>query len=359
MLTMMPSLHCGLNCPHCYLSTEQRRSTTRLSLDQITLVCAKVAEYYKERALSQKTIVCYWYGGEPTSVGKEYFRGACDIINSTFATNDGYTVKHTVLSSLIGVDDSWFDVFHQYCEGELQSSFDGLMRGANYLKHWERAIRIARSRGLAVSTISVVNHPMLQSGAASVLDYLADLGVVGASFLPFMLNDQNATGAYERFAPRMDAYSQFMIDLDRRYEERRALGKAVPVIGQREFVLQKGREDLLGNIAGQTLFLLPNGDFALPDYRGYQEFLQPFGNILTQSFAEILAGAPRRAYLRKQLLRNHNPECLSCAHASRCIMEFWKENRGNDDCFGARRYVEYLVAEHADQLASNEYQVIY
>lgn len=346
VFTMMPSLRCSLNCPHCYLSKEQRRSSEILSLDNLALACGKVAAYYERRGLPKKTIVCYWYGGEPTEMGKDYFNGAVDVIARTFPEERGYTVKHTVLSSLIGVDSSWHEVFHRHCGGEIQTSFDWTMRGKGYVRQWEKSVRAAKASGLRVSTISVVNQEILSLGPKKTLDYLTELGISETSWLPFMWNEQNDSGAYVRFAPTMKAYSSFMQALSRHWVQLEQAGASPPEIGQMRYILEQHKRGGLSNIAGQTLFLMPNGDFVLPDYRNnYQEFMQPFGNILRQSFDEVLSSSERRAYLRKQVLRNGNPRCQGCEHGGHCVMEFWKSNRDGDDCFGAKGYVEWLLGE--------------
>jgi sulfatase maturation enzyme AslB (radical SAM superfamily) len=164
-----------------------------------------------------------------------------------------------------------------------------------------------------------------------------------------MWNDQNDSGAYGKFAPSMAEWSAFMVEVTERWMERRRAGLHVPEIGQMRFVLSQSERGGLANIAGQTLFLMPNGDFVLPDYRdGWKEFMRPFGNILEQDFASILASPARRAYLRRQATRNGNPECLGCDHQDKCVMEFWKENREGDDCFGGSRYVGWLDARRAE-----------
>lgn len=346
VFTMMPSLYCHLKCPHCYLSVEQRADRTILSPEDIEVACRKVDAYWDQLGLTERTVVCYWYGGEPTSMGIPKFRELVATINGIFTRDKGYSVNHVVLSALVSARDDWFDVFHELCDGTIQSSYDGPMRGSSYVKKWERRMRDARAAGLRTVTISVLNRELLEMGPDAVLDYLSDLGVVETSFLPFMLNDQNAsTGKYDELAPTMNEWSDFMIALTKRWVERKDLGLQVPMIGQMAFILGQGERPAMANIAAQTLFLLPNGDFVLPDYRnGYQEFMQPFGNILRQDFASILHSPARRRYLRRQVLRNGNPDCVQCPHAGQCVMEFWKPNRDGDDCFGGRRYVEWLLA---------------
>jgi radical SAM protein with 4Fe4S-binding SPASM domain len=99
----------------------------------------------------------------------------------------------------------------------------------------------------------------------------------------------------------------------------------------------------LSNTGAQTVFLMPNGNMVMPDYdKNNIEFMKVFGNILTQSFEQILTSKSRRDWLRKQMTRNNNKECLECNNWHCCLMEFWKNNNKNDDCYGAKRYVDWV-----------------
>ncbi len=317
-----------------------------MPVDALSEVAVGVADYFRRKGVPSARIECYWYGGEPTDMGQDYFRQAVAAINAALPASEGFVVRHTVLSSLITVDPSWFPLIGELCDGRVQSSFDGLMRGLNYIKRWEGKVKDAIAHGLEVSTISVVNSELIQAGPERTLDYLANLGVRETSWLPFMLNEQNASGSYASFAPSMAEYSKFMVALSEHYFALKGAGKFAPEIGQMHFVLTQGQRSGLANIAGQTLFLLPNGDWALPDYRdGYKEYLNVFGNAFTDDFGAVLASSGRRAYIRRQVGRNDNPECMECEHGDRCLMEFWKENRSGDDCFGARRYVQWIETD--------------
>ncbi len=309
----------------------------------IELACKKVDAYWDERGIKERTVVCYWYGGEPTSMGIELFKDMADRINFVFNKDKNYQVKHIILTSLVSLRDAWFDVFNQYGNGEFQTSYDGIMRGGAYVRKWERRVKDAISHGLKISTISVVNSEILQQGPENTLDYLSSLGVKETSWLPFMWNDQNSSGAYEKYAPSMDKWSEFMQGLTTHWVRRKTTGSFVPEIGQMRFIISQAERSGLANIAAQTLFLMPNGDFVLPDYEmGWKEFMRPFGNIISQNFKDILNSPSRRNYLRRQALRNGNAECLSCEFQDSCVMEFWKENRENDDCFGGKKYVSWL-----------------
>lgn len=344
VFTMMPSLRCSLSCPHCYLSTWERRHSPIMNTEQIEEACQKVDDYYQARnKIKQKVIVFYWYGGEPTEMGMPYMLDAFNKIQNIFTEEKGYYIRHEILTSLLKVDVSWFDVFKTWGRGHFQTSFDGLMRGKGYVRKWEEKVKLAIDDGLKVSTISVVNNTFYEDGPKAVLDKLCELGIHEASFLPFMLNEQNVGMKYEKFAPPMNGYSDFMIELMEYWYEKKAKGEHVPEIGQANYITSRETTSISANVAGQTMFLYPDGNFVLPDYKdGYLEFMKTFGNIFTDSFEEILTSKSRRDYMRRQYTRNLNIECQQCDHVHSCIMEFWKENREGDDCFGAKRFVTYL-----------------
>lgn len=343
VFTMMPSLRCSLSCPHCYLSLDQRRNSPIMTVEQISIACQKVKEYYDQTDIRRKMMVFYWYGGEPTEMGLDYMVRAFENISAVFKESDGYYVRHEILTSLINVEKEWFDIFNTYGRGHFQTSFDGLMRGKGYVRKWEKKIKEAVGYGLSVSTISVVNNELIKDSPKDILDYLSSLGISDASFLPFMLNEQNSGDKYEKYAPPMSVYSDFMIEMNKEWVVKKQNGLHVPYIGQTNYIVTRDNLSVSSNIAGQTMFLLPEGDFVLPDYRnGYLEYMNPFGNIFKSSFFEILNSPERKSYLRKQYLRNRNPECVSCEYKNSCIMEFWKENRVGDECFGAKRLVDYV-----------------
>ncbi len=344
VLTMMPSLFCDLRCPHCYLSKEQREDETRLSIDAIRTMCEKIDSYYTSTRLENKTIMVYWYGGEPTTMPMDYFEDAIQTINGIFNEDKGYEVEHLILTSLVQTDKKWFDFIKRHCNGKVQTSYDGHMRGRKYVRDWELKVREAQFHGLEVSTLTVMNSEIIKQGARATTEYLNGLGIKDTGWLPFMLNEQNMGRNYNRFAPTMDNWSSFMIEMSQIYADNIKADIPTFEIGQLQFVLtQAYRNDTTSNVAGQTLFLMPNGDLSLPDYRnGYEEYMRTFGNILESSFEEILASKGRLDYIAKQLTRNYNEDCLACDSYNRCVMEFWKENKEDDDCFGGKKYLNWL-----------------
>lgn len=356
VFTIMPTLQCEFNCKHCYLSKEQRADKTTISLDDLREVCRKVHSYYEEQQPPHRTIIVYNYGGEPTSTGPEYFEGYVAVMAEEFPASKGYVIRHVMLTSLLGVDlDVWAPLWQKHTDGYIQTSYDGSMRSSNYVKKWEAKVRDAISRGLRVATISVVNVDLLTQGPERTLDILSDLGICESGWLPFMLNEQNSTlGKYDKLAPTMTAFNDYMIAiLDHWYALKRA-GGSPPSIGEAHFAVDRFKRSSMSNMSGQTLFLLPNGDFVLPNYKdGYKEYMHRFGNILEPGvgFRDILCSRERLLYMRRQSTRNGNPECQTCEFKNACLLEFAKPNKTHDECFGAMRFIKHAISmNYADPM---------
>lgn len=145
----------------------------------------------------------------------------------------------------------------------------------------------------------------------------------------------------------MTAFNDFMIEmLNHRYR-----GKAqrlkMPSIGEAHFAVDHAAGGDLSNMAGQTLFLLPDGEFVLPNYRdGWKEYMHSIGNILEPetTFREILCSRERFLYMRRQSSRNNNLVCRLLLEKKACLLEFAKPNKPNDECFVAKRFVAHAIA---------------
>ncbi|GGF91674.1 MULTISPECIES: SPASM domain-containing protein [Cysteiniphilum] len=342
IMTMWPSLYCPLNCPHCYLSLSQRRDKSRLSLESIQIACRKIRNYYERRNLDCVEIFCYWYGGEPTSMPQEYFMSAVQLINNEFKN---FKVTHGVLSSLVATDKSWFSLIKDVTKGEIETSYDGDMRGVKYIKKWESKVREAVSCGLNVSTTTVVNRQLVSMGAENYIDYLVDLGVTQTGFLPMMKTDHNSNkGKFDLHATSMEVYNDFLIDVFDVYMKRKRNGTKVVEIGEIHKVLQASNYSSLYNIGALVLYLMPNGDMTLTDYdKDDKEFFQVFGNIVEDDFQAILTSDKRKSWLRKQVRKAGNVECVDCEYSNGCLMEYWKTNRKDDECFGAKRFCGHVL----------------
>ena len=355
ILTMMPSLRCRLRCPHCYLSIEERTNGTMMKLDELERIVDAIARYYNERQVRPVDILAYWYGGEPTQMGVNQFEEMCQTLQGGFSESQGFRVRHRVLSALVGVKtEVWEPVIRRWARGEIQTSYDGTMRGIGYDRRWERNVRQWVDSGVVVDSLSVVNRALIECGPKATVHRLSTLGVRHAGLLPFLKNRENEATGYERWHASMDEFSDFALGMIDEAQQMRTRGQAAPQIAVRHQILEMRRRAGHGgatNTGAQTLFLMPDGSCGLPDYdeRGV-EFLNIFGNLLRGpcegNFARVLASPARRAWLRRQGRRGGDRRCARCDIADCCVMEFWgKPNPLPDagECWGAERLVRNVL----------------
>jgi radical SAM protein with 4Fe4S-binding SPASM domain len=348
ILTMMPSLYCKLDCPHCYLSKEQRRDKTILSVDDVSLICKKIYDYYATLpSITDKKIDFYWYGGEPTSMGVDYFEQLLIAINNSF--DSSFKLKHILLSALVGVTiKDWTHLLNKYFNSTIQTSYDSTMRGERYMSSWKKKVIELNENNINVITISVINSHIVNDGAEFTHNLLSELSITQSGWLPFQKNTRNdQTGMFDELAPTMNQFSEFMINLTKinRFAESSML------IGEEKFIYSMSTAPAPSNMGLQTLFLLPDGTLCMPDYDSDNvEFLLNFGNILEDTFQEILTSNNKRVWNRRQITNNQNIECISCEYKNYCIMEFWKKNTFGDDCYGAKKYIKWLFDNQSTAL---------
>lgn len=384
IFTVFSSLRCKLDCEHCYLSKEQRRNSPILDLNKFEEACIKVNDYFINEIPeeNEKNIYLYWYGGEPTELGVDYFYKAKEITNRVFSKK--ITVKHMLLTNLMTDQTKWLQLYKDFCDSHVQSSYDYHMRGQKYLELWKKNVKYLKSNGIKVSAINVVNNTMLGKEKEIYDDYQElDLDEIG--FLPFMKNTTNMTLQGKNFLNNratMKEFSEFNINLTKmsfKYFPKITITNGNVYHIMKNYFNQSEIEEIniRNNIARQTMFLLPDGNFCLPDYYDNYfenneyikweknitpvnyvelkqkhyildngvEYLRNFENIFDKSFKEVLNSSERQNYLNKQITRDNREECKNCEYSNICLMEFWKTNNLDDsgECPGGKLFIKWLI----------------
>jgi sulfatase maturation enzyme AslB (radical SAM superfamily) len=67
LLVLQPTPFCNIDCSYCYLSN--RRSTARMSLETLDLVCRRVFE----SPFLDRQLQVAWHGGEPLGRLEKFF----------------------------------------------------------------------------------------------------------------------------------------------------------------------------------------------------------------------------------------------------------------------------------------------
>lgn len=386
VFTVFSSLRCKLNCKHCYLSEDQRRNSPILDLKDFENICEKVNDYFMKNVKSEeKNIYFYWYGGEPSEVGQDYLLEAKEIEEKVF--DKSIKLENIILTNLMYDVESWIPFYKKFTNNYVQTSYDYLMRGSNYLKIWKENVKKLKKAGIRVSALNVVNQTMKNKELDVIKDYMElDLDEIG--FLPFQKNTTNMAVQGKNYLENrgsMQSFSDFNIKLSKLtlnnvFNNEKIFNNGNISHIMKNYLEQSEDENInvINNIARQTLFLLPNGDFCLPDYyndyfknkeytklevnalpKDYKqiknfkpyvldngvEYLRIFDNGVSKSFEEILNSKERQSYLNKQKDRAGQKECQECKYKNICVMEFWKDSNldNSGECPGGKQLIEFLI----------------
>lgn len=107
---------CNLRCKYCYNSGSDYRGT-RLRLDRFEKLLQLLVQKYD-------TVNIVWHGGEPLSVGLDYFRQAMDI-EQRIRYQTGIVIENCVQTNGTLIDAEWIRFFKEH-EFHVGVSFDGI-----------------------------------------------------------------------------------------------------------------------------------------------------------------------------------------------------------------------------------------
>ncbi len=174
-IIFVPTFHCNCNCAYCF----EPRTRESMSLEDLETVFSRISSYLSRSGV--KSVDVYWQGGEITVLSPEWCLTAGRMIRS-FMSNHNLKIKLYLQTNLMDYDPVWDPVIWELFDGTVGSSLDypnvhrrfrGLS-GDSYNEHWADRYRIARSRGLSASVISVPNKQTLSVSPSDFYRYYVD-----------------------------------------------------------------------------------------------------------------------------------------------------------------------------------------
>jgi len=151
-LTLVPTNECSLGCKYCY-TIRNIHDKTRIKLEYIIKIMKTIS---KER----KNIEILFIGGEPTSVGYEYFS---KIMQTLIDVKKKLNLKLNFVMQTNGVllDENWIKLFKKY-NFTLGVSFDGFSKEAIHLRPYSRKLeenlQLLQKYNVKFGVLSVFNN---------------------------------------------------------------------------------------------------------------------------------------------------------------------------------------------------------
>jgi uncharacterized protein len=162
LLVLQPTPFCNIDCSYCYLSN--RRSTARMSLETLALVCRRV---FESPRLGRQLEVA-WHGGEPLAVPLPWYEDAIALMAERRPAS--LELVHRFQSNGVLMNADWARFFAR-TGARIGLSIDGpadlhdanrrTRRGQGTHDKAMRAVRLLQEHGLPFHVITVLTGPAL------------------------------------------------------------------------------------------------------------------------------------------------------------------------------------------------------
>jgi len=132
-LTLVPTNECGLGCKYCY-TIDSIKDKTQIKLDYILQIMEIISQ-------EKNSVEILFIGGEPTSVGYEYFNKIMKTLMDIQIKND-LKLNFVIQTNGILLNENWIKLFKEY-NFRVGISFDGFNK--NVKQHRPKSVKVEKN----------------------------------------------------------------------------------------------------------------------------------------------------------------------------------------------------------------------
>jgi uncharacterized protein len=310
-----PTERCQLRCSHCFVNQEFLRSSTRWDLETFERIIVRFQEYFRSHPVPGRTMQLIWHGGEPLLMGPAFYRRAMPLARSLL-TEVGVTLRPSVQSNLLLINDEWIRVLREEFGGGIGTSFDwGLRNLAGswdaFRRKWLEKYWQCREAGIGVGAITVVNRTCVDI-PEQVYDFFNDLGCQFETYPMAPWGEENGKTNIGNLGITPEAYGRWLVRVWDRYREDPAPRTQPIFLHRLARAVALGEpvgNHMAGDCAAGNLVVSTDGTVSYcPALAGSREHL--YGNLLETDLATLLRSPVRTAVFRRQLLLPD--DCRAC-----------------------------------------------
>lgn len=213
LIGIQPTLFCNINCSYCFLSSEDRKSKTRITIDLVEQIAKRVFS----SGLVNGTFTISWAASEPLVLSPEFYEEAFAAIEKYNSSKT--KIVHAFTTNATLITEKWCDFFAKH-EIYLAVSIDGpafihdrcrvTRAGKGTHKRAMEGVRLLRKHNFPFACISVLTNEALDY-PDEIYDFFRSERIGGTAFNfdeadgvnpHSSMNCQGITGRYERFLSR-------------------------------------------------------------------------------------------------------------------------------------------------------------
>lgn len=345
---------CNLRCTHCYIASEVKAISGRLTVSQFLKIVRDIGEHMITAENTHAEI--HIIGGEPTMLGAKFYdRVMPEAYEIMKSYGDAFSWEFILVSNLLSKEmmaiAPWFSKISTAYEPETRFPKEF------HEKWWLTNVHKLQDGGIDVAITTCMTKPVIDYGAANLCNRIYnELGIKQMHFGFYIESGDGRINA-DTVTPRFDETSQFLMDSAEWYFERRDSDENLYVNPAESMLSAIHRDEPLDDIVcpiiAGSLDIDSSGN-ALTCIQAGGELDAPWeGDVLKTSVSEVINGDKFKRR-RVEAARPH-PACMTCDEyrvcRSGCGVNFknW-DPAGDDDCPGYKRFIKFMRAKYASGL---------
>lgn len=313
---------CNLDCEYCYYSDKRElypeSATLRMSDDVLETYIAQHLE-----ASAGPEVVFSWHGGEPTSLGLDFFRKVVELQRKLKPA--GWSIRNGMQTNGVLLDEEWarFIAAEHFAIGlsldgpaELHDAYRVTRGGQPTHQAALRGYELLRRSGIQPDIVSVV-HNLNVLYPLTVYRFFRDIGCKSLGFLPVVEQAPGTAAGVTRHTASAADFGEFLCKI---FDEwfRRDMGRisvqtideaARPAMGLEHSLC------VFRPTCGQIPVIEHNGDYYPCDH--YVDREHRLGNILETPVGDLLDSKAQRAFgdAKRDALPGY---CRDCEVLAQC-----------------------------------------
>jgi len=342
---------CNLRCSHCYIASEVKALSNRMTVSQFLKVVRDIGEFMRTASNTHAEI--HIVGGEPTMLGATFYNRvmeeAYDIMK---AYGDAFTWEFILVSNLLSKEvmeiAPWFT--------KISTAYEPETRFPKQFHEdwWLRNVHALQDSGLDVAITTCMTKPVIDYGATRLCDRIYnELGIKQMHY-GFYIESGDGRKNAETVTPSFLATSQFLIDSAEWYFERRESDPELYVNPAESMLSAIHRDepldDIICPIISGSLDINDDGNAVTCIQAGGEIEVDWEGNVFEQSVAEVVAS---KKFQRRVIEATRpNRACMTCDEyrvcRSGCGVNFkiWDPQK-DEDCPGYKRFIKHMRGLYA------------
>jgi radical SAM protein with 4Fe4S-binding SPASM domain len=342
---------CNLRCTHCYISSEAKALSGRLSVSQFLKIVRDIGKYMITAENTHAEI--HVIGGEPTMLGATFYnRVMPEAYKILQEYGDAFSWEFILVSNLLSKEmmaiAPWFP--------KISTAYEPETRFPKQFHEdwWLTNVHKLQNGGINVGITTCMTKPVIDYGAANLCDRIYnELGIKQMHFGFYIESGDGRINA-ETVTPTFSATSEFLIESAKWYFERRDSDPDLYVNPAESMLSAIHRDEPLDDIVcpiiSGSLDIDSSGN-ALTCIQAGGEVDAPWeGHVLKTSISDVINGDKFKRR-RIQAAKPHSA-CMTCDEyrvcRSGCGVNFknW-DPAGGDDCPGYKRFIKFMRSAYA------------